>query len=474
MLDILFINPPSPDDYIYIRDVNRSGRRSSERTIWPQTSLAYPAAIMREAGYTVDLLDCIASGYDWEFVKKYLVEHRPRWIVTNPISSIVSNDLMASYYGKTVGAQSIACGPHVTALPEATLNEYPSLDYVICREIEGSILELIQTVEKEGDLFRVKGIAFRDEEGTPVVTEERPYIDDLDSLPIPAHDLLPVEKHRLPFIGSNYTFVLHSRGCPYPCNYCRQPIMWGRRVRKRSAESIYKELVHLGTLGVDNIMFHSDTFTIDKQIVLDLCRLIVENGLKVRWICNSRVDTIDEEMLGWMKRAGCWMIAYGIESGDDDVLKSVEKGGKASVAQARKTVLASKKAGIRVWGYFIMGLLGDTKESMERTMNFACELPLDLANFAVAAPYPGTKFNKIASENNWLLSTSWEDFDQNYSAVVNYNHLSTDDIRAAIRKAYMKYYLNPKRALRTLKMTGNTEELGQLMRIAGDHLKIWS
>ena len=474
MMDILFINPPSPDSYVYIRDINRSGRRSSERTIWPQTSLAYPAAIMRNAGYEVDLIDCIACEYDWDYVKKYLNESKPRWVVTNPISSIVTNDLKASYLGKTVGAKTIACGPHATALPVETLNEYPSLDYIILREVEGTILELIETVEKNGNLSRIKGIAYRSvKEGKPLVNAERPYIEELDDLPIPAHDLLPVKKHRLPFIGSNYTFVLHSRGCPFQCNYCRQPIMWGRHVRKRSAESIYKELVHLNELGINNIMFHSDTFTISKEIVINLCKMIVESNLNVRWICNSRVDTVDEEMLKWMKKAGCWMIAYGLESGSDEVLKSVEKGGNATIAKGRETVLLTAKAGIKVWGYFIMGLLGDTRETMAQTMDFACSLPLDLANFAVAAPYPGTKFNKIATEKNWLKILSWEDFDQNYSAIVNYDDLSTEEIKSAVRKAYIKYYSNPKRLWRALRMTGNPGELAQLINIGVDHFKMW-
>ncbi len=471
MLDILFINPPSPDDEIYIRDINRSGRRSRERTIWPQTSLAYLAAVMKEAGCSVDIIDCIAMGMGWNELKTIMEERKPRYVVVGVITSIITNDLYTTYLAKSQGSVTIAVGPHVTSLPEETLKRYPTLDYGIMGEAEVTIRELVEAVEKKQDLAGVKGIVYRDGD-TIRVTEKRPFIENLDDLPLPLHELLPISKHRLPFLGSNYTFVLASRGCPFMCTFCRQVIMWERVLRTRSAKSIYDELAYLSGIGVNNIMFHSDTFTYHRDVVMELCDMIVSNGLKVRWCCNSRVDTIDEELLEKMAKAGCWMIMYGLESGSQEVLTNVKKGLKATVEQGRKAVEMTHAAGIKVWGYFIIGLPGETKKTIKETIRFSKSLPLSLANFAVGAPYIGTEFFAQAKEKGWLQSEEWEDFDQNYSAIVSYPELSAKDVKRGILRAYLSWYLRPTGIKALLKGVSNWETLKTLFRVGVQHLRI--
>ena len=472
MIDVLFINPPSPDRHIYIRDINRSGRRTRERTIWPQTSLALLAAVLKEDGYTVDVVDCIALGMNWDTLKTLIKKHKPRYIVTNAITSIISNDLYTTYLGKFFDATTIAIGPHVTDLPKETLERFPSLDFAILGEAEETILDLIRTCELGADLSQVKGIAYRKGNREIGINEKRPFIEDLDELPFTLHELLPVSKHHLPYIGSNYTFVLTSRGCPFPCTFCRQPIMWERHVRKRSAKNIFKELKYLHDLNITNIIFHSDTFTIDRDIVLELCELITDAELPVRWMCNSRVDTVDPEMLKAMKRAGCWMVAYGVETGSDVILKNVKKGGAATVAQALKAVSWAKDAGIKVWAYFVMGLPGENVDTVEETIQFAKQIPADIVNFAVGTPYPGTEFYDQARTNGWLESEYWEDFDQNYSAVINYPGYSSEQIMGAIRKAYRSWYLRPKGIAKLLQGMLGLRNLKLMLRIGFEHFFI--
>ena len=161
MMDVFFVNPPSPDGHVYIRDMNRSGRRSREKTIWPQTSLAYLASVVKLAGYKVDLIDCIADNTDWEEFGEILKEKRPRYVVTNAITSIINNDLHTSYLAKTIGAKSITIGAHITHLPKETMERFPNLDFGILGEAEVTIRELIDTCESKGDLSVVKGIVFR-------------------------------------------------------------------------------------------------------------------------------------------------------------------------------------------------------------------------------------------------------------------------------------------------------------------------
>ena len=248
--------------------------------------------MVKHAGYKVDLVDCIAESTDWEEFRQILKDKNPRYIVMNAITSIISNDLYTSYLAKIMGAKSIAVGPHITQLPKETMEKFPSLDFGILGEAEITIKELIDACESGDDLSRVKGIVFR--RGAEIlVTEKRPFIENLDTLPIPLHELLPIKKYSLPYIGGNYTFVLSARGCPNKCTFCRQNIMWEGNVRLRSTKSIFEELKYLDSIGVKNIMFHSDTFTLDKEVVIGLCKKIVESGLKLRWCCNSRVDTVD-------------------------------------------------------------------------------------------------------------------------------------------------------------------------------------
>lgn len=469
--DVLFVNPPSGDGYVYIRDINRSGRRSRERTIWPQTSLAYLAAVAKRAGYSVDLLDCIATNMSWEAYLDYVKQVKPGWTIVEAISSVMTNDIYATYIGKRYNSHTVVVGPHVTSLPRETMVCFPSCDFGIIGEAEETLEELLKTVDNGGDLGQIKGLVYR-ERGEIIVNEERAFIEDLDSLPIPLHELLPVDEYQLPYIGKRYTFVLHSRGCPNACHFCRQTVMWKSQPRLRSPESICEELKYLDKLGIHNIMFHADTFTQDRDNVIGICKQIIDNNLKVRWICNARVDRVDEEMLKLMKKAGCWMINYGIESGVHDILIKCNKGEDATVEAAREAVLMTKRAGIKVWGYFIIGLPGETRQTIKETSRFARSVPLDMVNFAVGAPYPGTVFYKQAVENNWLESSEWEDFDQNYSAIVSYPELSSEEIMKGIRNCYLEWFLRPRGFWVFLKGMSSWQNIINMIRLTASHLAI--
>jgi radical SAM superfamily enzyme YgiQ (UPF0313 family) len=429
------------------------------------------AAVAKREGYTVDLLDCIAKNISWDEYVNYVKENKPRWTVVQGISSVITNDLYASYIGKRYNSHTVVVGPHVTALPRETMECFPSCDFGIVGEAEETLAELLNAVDKAGDLKEIKGLVYR-KQGQIVVNEERPFIEDLDSLPIPLHELLPVDKYRLPYIGGRYTFVLHSRGCPNACHFCRQSVMWKSQPRLRSAESICKELKYLERLNIHNVMFHSDTFTQDRDNVIEICRQIMENGLMLRWICNARVDRVDEEMLEWMKKAGCWMINYGIESGVQDILTKCNKGENATVQAARDAVMMTKRAGIKVWGYFIIGLPGETYDTIKETSRFARSLPLDMVNFAVGAAYPGTEFYRQAVENKWLESYEWEDFDQNYSAIISYPDLSSEKIMKGVRKCYLEWFCRPRGLWVFLKGMSSWDNIIMMMHLAVSHLAI--
>jgi len=246
--------------------------------------------------------------------------------------------------------------------------------------------------------------------------------------------------------------------------------MWGKKVRKRSPQNIIGELKELKLLGIDNIIFHSDTFTLDKKWTLDLCQRIIDEKLRIRWIANSRANTIDKEMLSMMKKAGCWMIAYGFESGSQEILDLAKK--EITIDQIRNAAKWTDEAGIKIWGYFIIGLPGETKETIDQTIHLAKELPLYIANFAIGAPYPGTEFFRMAKANNWLVSEEWEKFDQNYSAVVNYESCSSEDIVNGVRRSYKEYYLNPMTGIRIMLSVRSLKDINGLCKTGFKHIKM--
>lgn len=466
MLDVLFVNPPSPDGEVFIRDICRVGRRSREKMVWPQTALAQLAAMVADR-CEVAILDCIAEEITWPQFQKYLEEKRPRFMVTHVTAPTLTNDMYGTFLAKAVGAETIAIGTHVTPLTRETMEAFPSVDYVIRGEPELTFRELIEARKASRDLAEVKGLAFR-RKGEIVINEDRPLIENLDELPLPLHNLLPLDKYRIPMIRGPYTFVLVNRGCPARCRFCIQRVMWKNKVRSRSPEHIIQELKLLDSLGIRNIHFEADLFTYDREMVISLCQLILKEGLKIRWTCNSRVDMVDPEMLALMKRAGCWMISWGIESGSQKVLNRARKG--INLAKIEQALHWAKEAGIGNWGYFIIGLPGETEETIEETISLAKRLPLDLALFHIAVPYPGTDFYEEAKEQGWLRMRRWEDFDMDEHTVLEYPYLSAEQLERAARRAFRKWALRPGPALTYLKSANSFRTLKSFLSIGWQHL----
>jgi radical SAM superfamily enzyme YgiQ (UPF0313 family) len=484
-VDALFINPPSPDGFVYIRDINRHGRSSWERIKWPQTSLAYLAAVAKSDGFTVDIIDCIGENIDWPQFEKHLEICSPKYCLSNIISVTYSNDLRALKTAKRIsGAITIGMGPHLTNDPAQSLYESTDLDFVIRNEAENTLKELLQVLENGKknlikNLSKVNGLAFlpnRLEKGaskTCVVTEKREFIQDLDELPMPLHELLPLENYWSPLIGK-YTFVEASRGCSFRCIFCRQAVMWQWEFRSRSGKKVAEEALYVNSLGINNILFHADTFTLDPQMVNDLCDTLIEKGAPFRWACNTHVKPIikNPELLKKMRQAGCWMIAIGIESGDNLILKNIKK--KITIEEAEKAVKMIHGEGIEAWGYFVLGLPGETKQTLEKTIDTAIKLPLSIAKFDIAAPYPGTEFYKYTKSKGYLSFKDYEDFDQNASAVVEYPGLTREQIKKAARLANRKFFLRPRILWRLAKEIKNIATLQSILMIIRDQIRLLS
>jgi radical SAM superfamily enzyme YgiQ (UPF0313 family) len=287
----------------------------------------------------------------------------------------------------------------------------------------------------------ILGLAWRQGDEI-IINPDRPFIPDLDDLPIPRHELLPLDKQRMPMIKGPFTFIVTSRGCPAGCKYCIKHVSYQNSVRVRSAQNIVEEIEYLNRLGIHNIHMYADLFTVNRQHVMDLCNLIIEKGIKINWTCNSRVDYVDDELLAKMGQAGCWFISWGIESSNEMILKRARKGYKKE--QAFKALQWSHNAGIKNWGYFIIGLPGETEETIQETIAYAKQLPLDIALFHIAAPYPGTPFFYEVVENNWFRpGTKWEEVDMDQSTVLDYGNISAERLEYWQKRATREWSLRP-------------------------------
>jgi anaerobic magnesium-protoporphyrin IX monomethyl ester cyclase len=506
-VDILFVNPPAPDGGIWIRSQHRVGRRSREGMIWPQVSLAQLAALFPD--YRVEVVDAIPLRMDWAAFERLLEEKRPRYYVTHVTAPTLRNDLYGAFLARSLGAMTIAFGTHVTPIPRETMRAFPNLDFVLRGEPELTLRELIDTLEKadpdsptaedrtqelwpgmepefsqrlqklftEADpewrpawadrrlhrptraaqsifypspLAQIKGLVWNDGYEI-VVNPDRPFIRNLDDLPLPRHDLLPLEKYRAPLVRGPYAFVVTSRGCPAGCRFCIKHVSYGDSVRFRTPENILAELEVLTSLGVRHVHMYADLFTVSREQVVGLCELILERKLSLRWTCNSRVDFVDRDMLRLMHRAGCWMISWGIESGSPAILRRARKG--ITLGQVEQALRWSREARIRNWGYFIVGLPGETEETIGQTIRFAKRLPLDLALFHIAAPHPGTPLFFEVVEAGWFRpGTRWEQVDMDCSTVLDYPNLPAEELERWARRAFRAWALRPGPALTYMRM----------------------
>jgi radical SAM superfamily enzyme YgiQ (UPF0313 family) len=287
----------------------------------------------------------------------------------------------------------------------------------------------------------IKGLGWR-RDGKVTINWDRPFIKNLDDLPIPLHHLLPFKTYLMPMIKGPYSFIVSSRGCPAGCKYCIKHVSYQFSVRLRSPEKLWEEIKVMYDLGIHHVHMYADLFTVSREQVIGLCNLLIERGPKITWTANSRVDYVDEEMLMLMGKAGCNLISWGIESGNEMVLKKAHKGYR--MEQALTALEWAHKAGIKNWGYFIIGLPGETVESIKQTMALSKKLPLDIALFHVAAPYPGTPFFFEVVENGWFRpDTDWEEVDMDQGTVLDYPDLKAEDILYWQRRAFREWSFRP-------------------------------
>ena len=495
-VDIVLVNPPTPDGGLWIRTQHRVGRRTRENMVWPQVSLAQMAALLHPI-YRVKVIDANAERMGWEEFTKILDECKPLYYLTQVTAPTLENDMFGCFLAKARGAKTIAFGTHVTPIPKETMRSYPALDYVFVGEPDLTLRDFLDhlennldkrskeiqeiftkhdptykpAIDEEGNvqMSLIKGLVWRN--GDEIrLNFPRPFISDLNDMPIPMHELLPLQEYRMPLIKGPFTFIVTSRGCPAGCTYCIKHVSYQYSARLRSPELLIEEMWQLKRLGIHNIHMYADLFTVNREQVVELCKLMIKEEINIRWTCNSRVDYVDEEMLKLMGRAGCWLISWGIESGNEQILRHARKG--AYPDKAERALRWAKNAGIKNWGYFIIGLPGETEETIRDTIDFAKKLPLDIALFHVAAPYPGTPFFFEVVENGWFRpGTRWEQVDMDKGTVLDYPELPAERLLYWQKRAFREWAFRPGPILTYLKMLlSDRSTLKSALEVGFQHL----
>jgi len=437
-----------PPTGLYIREDRCQTPIKNLKTVAlrPPIDLMYAGAAFERGGCECRITDYPAENLTWADLERNLREFEPDFLILSITTPSLEEDLQAAEVAKRVSPRTlvIAKGAHFNTLDIETLESHPALDAVLRGEYEPAC----GRIARGESLGEIPGVTFRDESGGIRRTADPGFIEDLDRLAFPARHLVRNELYVRPDTGEPQTTIITNRGCPFECIFCLAPQVAGRKNRYRSVGNVIEELEEcLYKFNIRNFLFRSDLFTQRRDWVIELCKEILSRRLAISWACNSRVDTLDPEMLAWMKRAGCWIIAFGVESGDDEMLKLMKK--RTDSAKAREAVEMTRRAGILSSVYMLMGLPWETEATIRKNIEFFRELNADFVEVFYVYPFPGTELYKIGVENGLLRPGEIPREAYGEPAMPSL-HLSKAELARWRRKALRKLLLRPTYVARTL------------------------
>lgn len=427
------------DSIIFVNPWQYSEKEIISRA-WPPLSLANCAAMLRERGFNVSIIDANAERLKPEEVSNRvrLSDAKKVFITSTPIDRWQCPYIDSSPFIECVKSIKAACkgtktelyvmGTHGTVEPKRVL-DITKVNAVIIGEPELTVLKICE----KDSLENVNGICYKD--GNEIVIKRENMLLDLNELPLPAFDLLPMKKYFYELLGKDFTLLEASRGCPFNCIFCLKK-MYGSGYRKKSVEKIIKDIEYAMKNNIKNVYFIDLEFTVDRNLVVELCDFLVKKrkeGYEFNWCCQTRADTVDRKLLQKMHDAGCKLIHFGIESGSQRMIKIMNKG--ANLKRIEEGVKATMSVGIEAACFFMFGLPTETKSERKETIEFAKKLNPTYASFHVAIPYTGTEFGNACS----VRSYNGKKFFPLCDPSRNY-----DELRATAKKAYLQFYLRPR------------------------------
>lgn len=432
----------------------------------PPIDLLYATAAFEAAGCECRVHDYPGEDMGWNDLERELREFKPDMLVLSITTPSLHDDMEAAALAKRVDPKilTIAKGAHFNTLDVSSLEKYPALDIALRGEIE----ETCMALGRGEAIETIPGITRR-ENGKVVRNPDRTFTAELDTIPYPSRHLANNALYIRPDTGEKQTTIITNRGCPFHCVYCLANQTAGVKNRYRSVENVIGEIKEcIEKHGIRSFLFRSDLFTQNKRWVIKLCQAILDEGLDIDWACNSRVDTITAEALGWMKKAGCWIIAFGVESGSQETLDRIDKGAK--VEDSYNAIRLCREAGIKSSVYLLMGLPWDTRETIKELERFAKDLNPDVLEIFYAYPFPGTPLYRICVEEGLIKDGDIPKQAYDGPAFPGL-HLSVEEMMALRRKALRSFYLRPSKIFGTLRTAGSPVELTNYLRLGFSQLK---
>lgn len=428
---ILLIHPPA-----------NTGLKIQKGLKYPPLGIAFLGAVVREKGYQVRIFDANVENRPFKKLQEFLEEYMPDVVGISFTSLLAENAHCIASLIKKFNSRItvVAGGYHPTVMPMDIVKD-DNFDFVIVGEGEYTFPEWLQKYEEQNDYSQVKGLVFR--KGNEVIqTQRRDLVPDIDCLPMPAYDLLPIERYSsLVSTRKPYTTFIRSRGCPFKCVFCGVQKMFGCKYRCQSPEKTISEIdILIRDFNVREILFKDSDFLIDRVNVERLCESLIKRNYDLIWSCNVRVDMVNERILTLMKKAGCKMITYGAESGNQQTLDCLKK--DITIFQIKEAIKLTKKVGIQSTVNIIFGAPGETKETTQQTLDFIKALEPDYGNFAYLTAFPGSVLYDEALHKNWFIDGKPNSF--GYEELkLNATKMSNKELAQVLKGATRSFYLRP-------------------------------
>lgn len=457
---ILLINPPTHNMI--------SGSTPSvvdeERGITPPLGLLYIAAYLeKHTDHEIKIIDAdledLTHNELFQKIKAFSPDITGLTATTHTLVDVL---IAAESVKKADGNTKVVIGgPHVFLYPKETV-AFPFVDFAVIGEGEVTFRELVDGIAGNRDLSAIKGLAYKNGPGV-VITEKRELIEDLDEIPFPARHLTPYEKYTTILAKrKTITTMFTSRGCPYQCAFCNRPHL-GKRFRYRSAKNVVDEMQRCHDMGIHEILIYDDTFTVNKNRVIDICDEILKRRLEIGWDIRTRVDNVDENIIKKVKSAGCERIHFGVESGVEKVLKTLNKG--ITIEQVKNAFEWSKKHRLETLAYFMIGNPGETRADILKTFAFMNSLSPDYVHLTILRPYPGTQIYFDGLASGAIKTDYWQAFAENPKKDFDLPHwdvnFSKDEINDLLKKGYKRFYIRPIYVLNHLKKVKSIGEVAK-------------
>lgn len=424
----------------------------------PPLGISYVASVLENAGHAVNILDVAALNLSAADIREHIQAFQPDCVGITAMTSTLFGALESARIAKELGAITVLGGPQLSVYPKETLS-YPYVDYGINGEGEKVFLSLVTALEKKTSPNNIKGLIYKYD--GDIFVNEPALIEDVDELPFPAYHLLPMPKYNSIISLYPVSTMISSRGCPYQCHFCfKQPA--DKKIRFRSPKNVVDEMEYLiKKYNVKEVMFYDDVLTSKRDHVAGICEEILSRSLCIKWESPARIDNVDKDLLRLMNRSGCLRLRYGVESGDENILKLMNK--RISLDKVKEVFRWTRQSQIETFAYFMIGYAHETEETVKKTIDFAIEIDPDLAMFTAVTPCPATPLYELARKEGIITIDYWREFTLGHIQGERIPYF-LDDAEEWVERAYKRFYFRPSYIMKQLSKINSLSALEKSIR----------